>query len=374
MALPSVEIFRSNGNIVTTPTDQDGVSGFLYYTSGPETATLATLYSQADDANYTTSGSLLDYHIGEYFRFSDYPLYLSIVNSSPSTFSEVETLKNYASSQIRQCAVLNYESNFSSSHITALQTIANQVEEEQAPIQFIYTANYGTSGVAQFMDVTTLASEAVSYVISEDLSGEAASIRESTGKFVSNIGQLLGVVSLSQVQQDPGAVALFNLVGDANTENGFITGENITALSKTLLNSLDDKGYIFYTTYVGYPGVYFNGGSTCTSSSLSDFYLIEFNRVYNKAERDLRTAYTGQLNSNFYLQSNGTLSPASLQYYTQIGQQVLNAMIVNGNISSGTVTMDPTQKPLSNRTLYLVAEMVPIGVANTISVTLGFTA
>jgi hypothetical protein len=374
MSLPNVNFFRTDGAISRPPLSQDGISGFVFYTNGSETATTAKLFTELDALNYTNTGSVLDYHISEYFRFSSFPLYLKIVKSDPTNFSEVQSLKDFSNGELRQCAILNYRTNYSSSHITGLQTIADNCEAEYAPVQMLYTASLGssTSGTAlgSLVTLKTLDCPRVSYCIAEDLSGRASALRTSTSKFVSAIGTLLGMVSKTNVEKSIGWVRDNNIVGSEHSTVGFITGDAITSVSNTLQNTLHDYHYISFRKFVNNDGVFFNYGWTCAAS---DFSTIEYNRAYDKAFRNLRTVYLPEVNASIYVNKDGTISASAIQYFKKIGEDVMQGLKDAGNISDYSIDIDPTQQPIISGGLDVVAKIIPVGVASEIRIKLGFT-
>lgn len=376
MALPNVDIIRQNGQISRPPADADGISGFLFYTNGVETAVQAKLFTTLDALNYTTVTSVLYFHISEYFRLSTYPLYLSIVKNDPSDFNEIESLKNFSNGEIRQYATFNYRTAYTSSHITGLQAIAETIELEYAPGQMLYTGSIGsgTSGtaLASLTDLSTLQSPRVSFIIAEDLSGRAATIRSNTNKFVSAIGTCLGSVSKSSVEKSIAWVGNNNLVGTEMTTVGFINGVKLSDTSISLQNTLNGYHYISFRTVVDLSGVYWNYAWTCDTATTSDFSTIELNRVYDSAFRKLRSAYVPQINASIYVNKDGTITNNQIIYFKNIGEIVLQFMKDAGNISDFTIDIDPTQQPIIAGGLVIVATLIPVGVASEITIKMGY--
>ena len=118
---------------------------------------------------------------------------------------------------------------------------------------------------------------------------------------------------------------------------------------------------------------------TCTAYT-SDFAYIENVRTYDKALRNLNAAYLGPLGSPITLQSNGTLTNASVAYFEGVGETVLNAM-TSGNPNSGlpelsaySVAISPSQDVLATSNILVTISCIPTGSARTFTINLSFAA
>ncbi len=374
MALPNVDIIRSDGNITRSPATEDGISGLVEY--GTHGAGQYKIFQTSDALEFCSLTSSLYFHISEYFRFSTFPLYVQTVNSVPSTFSELVDLKNFSVGEIRNMGILNLRSTYTSSQITALQTVGVQCDTEYAPLYSIVLSSNlnSTTGLTDLVTLKTLASNKVSFNIAEDLTpgSPSAAVRTLLG-WCGSVGTQLGVLSLSTPGQNIAWVQNFNLVGAYLSVPGFITGDKLSAISKTQLDTLHGYHYTFFRRFVGgSQGVYFNFDWTCADEAITDFSEIRFNAVYSKAFRNLRTVLIPTVNSNLVLDDTGSMTLGTIIYFKTIGEGALQQMLVNQEISAFSIDIDPAQKPLTDNTVHIVARIIPTGCASYIEVTLGF--
>lgn len=373
MSLSNVTIKRSDGALSRPPASQDGVSGLVYYGTESSAGTSGTalyykIFTAKDSEVFTPSTSKLRYHINRYFKWSQSPLYICLVNATSTTFTEVVSLKDYANSEIRLMAVLNDKSVYSSTQLSALQTVATQCEAENAPLQIFYSAKI-TGNVSALPTIATINSR-VSFNIAESLTGQAKALKDAGATWIGSIGEMLGVKSLSKVSDSIAWYEKYNLIdGDEWAQAGFINGEAVNALSKTLLNTLDTYHYTFVIT----EGIYtvFNYGYTAIADT-SDYSTIENNTTYDAAFRNIRTALLPKVNSPLKVNSAGKLDFGVIQIFKALGAQALQTMKDNEEISDYEFDIDENQNVLSTSKLEIVAKIIPVGVAKAIEVTLGF--
>jgi len=314
-------------------------------------------------------------------------LYVSF-NKVPTgyTFSEVTALQSFSNGSIRQVAVYQNSKLFSTSDVSALNSIASTLEQQYyQPLSVLYTANFGTGSTSTYTNVSTLNSGFVSVVIGQDLGGTGYSLftgltsTSTTGATVSNIGSVLGSVSFAQVSDNIGWVGKFNLDGTnlfygtlENDSIGFIDGSLYRTYSPSALSALDANGYIFMNKQVGYVGSFNSSDNTCTSSS-SSYDSIHNNRTIDKAIRTLRVAYAPYLNSPLNFNGDGTLTSDTISAFESLGEDALQInMQSNNEISDLSVTIDPSQNVLSTGNLSISMSIIPIGCATTITVNIGF--
>jgi hypothetical protein len=370
MSLSKIDIIRQQGGLARPPLSQDGVSALVFFGS---TIDKSTKYFTTEDALADfTETDIEFYHIKQYFDYTQSPLYVSASTSGASDFSEIVDLKNFSNGEVRQYGVIDLITEYVSSQITALQAIGDQIENEYAPGQILYTAALPSGDTVE--DLTTLEgldSPRVSMIVSEDTTDEVLALRATYG-FVSTIGATLGTVSSASVHENIGWVSKFNITTSNYTDPGFIDGSLLTSKSLTFLNTLDDYKYIFIRSFVGNEGSYWNYSYTAASST-SDFGTIENNRVYDKSFRNLNILYLPELNSPIYVNSDGQLAGGTVKYLETVGQRALQPLQDAGELSAFSVEIDPKQNVLSTSTLQVIAKIVPVGVAKVIEIKLGYT-
>lgn len=386
MSLSNVNIEKINGGLARLNATTDGVSGLIHVQSGgtfnygtyklssPEDAVSASFLNITADT--IGGGQVLKYHIDQYFAKSDSPLYVKTITGT-STYAEIVSLKDYSVGEINQVAVIDYDKNFATATLQTIQTVVEQTEDEEAPLVALYLSKVSSATtISSLSDLKSLECDGVSFCIAEDMSTDsrALELKTSGATVVGAIGALLGTVSANQVHQDAGAVAINNLVdlsGEWQTP-GFITGELLSSVSKTLQNTLDTYHYIFARKFVGLSGSYFNFGWSAGLAT-SDFNTIENNRTYNKAFRLLRANLLPAVNGSLYVDKSGYLSIGTVKYFKTLCDSALQQMKNLGELSGFVVSIDPKQKPLSTNSIEIVCKIQPVGVAKSINVTLGFT-
>ena len=222
-------------------------------------------------------------------------------------------------------------------------------------------------------DLSGLASPNVSLVISQDGGNLGYQIYNATGRSISNLGAVLGLVSLAKVSDDIAWIGQYNIAGGA--ENDIVifgNGAALSAQSTSLLNTLNTYRYIFMIKKVGKAGTWVNDSHTCTTIS-SDYAYIENNRTINKAIRNLYIGYLDALNSPLLLNSDGTLQNTTVAYFEGLGNQSLDQMVRDTEISAKQVTVDPSQNVLTTSELAVSVDIVPVGVARNIKVKIKYT-
>ena len=315
------------------------------------------------------------YHISEYFRKQPQgDLYVAFY-TVPTTydFSDVATVQNYALGKIRQFAVYCDGTTYTSAKVQAAQTVADTLASEHMPCEMLITFNYAAATLSTLADLSGLGSANVSVIIGQDGFATGYRLYKATGRSITTLGAVLGLVSLSKVSDDIAWIGAYNIAGgDENDVAAFANGVLFTSSSTSLLNSLNTSRYIFLIKKIGKAGTWVNDSHTCSLTS-SDYAYIENNRTINKAIRNLYTGYLDSLNSPILLNSDGTLSDTSVAYFEGLGEQSLDQMVRDAEISAKSVTVDPSQNVLSTNKLTVAVSLVPVGVARNIVVKIKYT-
>ncbi|MCO7113877.1 DUF2586 family protein [Bacteroides uniformis] len=104
------------------------------------------------------------------------------------------------------------------------------------------------------------------------------------------------------------------------------------SLSPSLLDELDDKGYIFPIKYAGREnGIYISKDQTC---SHGDFRTIARNRTINKSRRAVRAALLPYVNSPLMVNpSTGFLAPSKITAFKTLIGDILAKMQAAQEIS-----------------------------------------
>ena len=380
MALANVNILRQDGGIARQSASQDGISGLIIYSTALSGYSGNYKLFTAQDGKDLFTGSTLneqiaEYHIDGYFNRSDDALYFKVIPSATTDFSEIVELKDFAEGEPRQYGVIDLETDFSTSRVSLLDTAANQLETEFAPGQVLYSAPI-TGTVENLTSLQLLSDPRVSVNIAEDATAGSvpADLRANSGAtFIGSIGQQLGDVSSVKVSTSIAYVREINLADFGYSNPGFIDGSVLKDKSKTFQDTLDTYHYTFIRKFVGLGGSYWNFAYTAVNDAQSDFNTIELNRTYDKAFRNIRTALLPEVCSPVLVDQDGNLSNGVVKYLESLAGAQLQFMQDANEISDYVVSIDPNQKVLQTNTIEVVAKIVPVGVAKTIEVKLGFT-
>lgn len=390
MALNDINFIKSPSGLGRPLTGEDHISGLVFYIadanlpSGFSTSDrIKQVFSisQAEGLGIAEGGantSILWYHINEYFKQNPKGnLFIGLFDTTSIDLSAVETLQNFSDGRINTIAVYNGGTAFATADVQTLQASATALDEAHKPVFIIYAADFqGVADYTTLTNLTTLQSPSVTVVLGEDGKGAGAALAISEGQSVTNIGALLGVISLANVHENVGWVGKFNISdGTENDVPALATGAAavlVKNLPEASLSDLRDKGYSFVRKHNGNTGTFFVDSFTCEISS-SDFRTIENNRVYNKAKKLVRTNVLPLLNSPLTINADGTLSEETIAVFKNAAKSGLDEMLVNNEISQKDVQIDPTQNVLSTSKIQINIRIIPRGVARYIEVNLGFT-
>jgi hypothetical protein len=325
------------------------------------------------------------YHIAEYFRIQPQGnLFVGIFTvPAPYVFTEVQTMQTYANGTIRQIGVYKDGAAFATADIQALQAVANTLKAAKQWISILYGADI--SGIADATSLTTLVglnSPNVTAVIGQDgqqtnqdgsiSSGLGYELFKAYGKSITCLGATLGAVSLSQVSECIGNPLEFNITnGTELAIPALANGQVVKQISPNLLTQLDAYRYVYLYKEIGDAGTYHQDSHTSVIQS-SDYAYIENVRTINKAERLLNTAYFPYKMYKWRLNSDGTLSDTSVAALENIGDESLNAMLTDGDLSDRATIVDPAQPVQSTGKIQVAVKLLAQPIGRNIEITIGF--
>ena len=342
------------------------------------TTTLDVTFTGTIDATPTTwaNGTAtikahLHYQVSEYFRIQPQgQLYVQSLATASADYNEIYEMQNVANGTIRQIAVVEKDV-FATSMVTTLQTKVNLIDSEYKYTSVLLGADFSSLSYTTLPSLS-LNSNKVSVVLGADGGNVGNNISKAIGKSCTAVGACLGAVSLAKVSDSIGWIAKFNVgLGKELDTLKLATGDLLTSLSLSALNALNNLGYIFLRKQLGIQGSYFVDSNTCIVAS-SDFAKIENNRTIDKAKRVVRTALLPELNSPIVLNAGGTIKDTTISYLEGLCETALDELIRNTEISAYDVVINPAQNVLSTSEIVVSISIVPVGVARTITVNIGF--
>lgn len=384
----SLKIERQNGNVPKSVVGEDHVSGFIAYLAEAEipegfktdhvqavsTINAAEALGIKDDAE-SWGVRVLHYQLSEIFRVNpSISLYVGIFTKPTNyKFTEIKTVQNFASGRIRQLAIWCGDKEFSSDDVTAIQGVADALDEENAPLSVLYAPKVAAVR-SMPADVAGANQCRVSVVIAQAGSGTGAELyadeaNSETKASVSAIGVVLGLLSAAAVHQSISWVKNFPT---GVSMPAFGDGTLYRDLDKALVEQLDSGRYLFFVTHIGQAGSYVNDSHTMDSAT-SDYAMIESVRTMDKAVRGIRTYLIPELGGNIYIDTDtGKMQAYSVSHLETTANKALEDMEKAGELSGYRVEIDPEQDVLSTGEVEIVIRQVAVGVMRKIKVKIGF--
>lgn len=385
--MQKLTIQRTNGNVPRTLAGEDHISGLLFYHSTLPSGFSTTDRIKAVSSIETAEGlgitadaqdwgiRVLHYQLTEIFNLNPaISLYLGIFApaSGASTFAEIKKLQNFAGGKIRQIGVWNGAVALTVTDLIALQSVRTALEQQDKPLSILYAPK--VADVTQLpQDIAGSNRNGVSVVIGQDGAGTAAALYADASNenhvSVTAIGDLLGIVSKASVHESIAWVEKFptNIALPA-----FADGTLLRDLDSAVVEALDAARYLFFVTYDGIAGAFFNDSHTM-DSAISDYANIENVRTMDKAVRGIRTYTLPKLGRPLKVDaSTGKLETYVVEDLQLTASHALEAMEKAGELSGYSVEIDPNQNVLATSTVEMVIKNVAVGVMRKLSIKIGY--
>lgn len=349
------------------------------------------------------------YHISEFFRNSGNidgagRLYVMFADCSLS-WDAVEVMQRASGGTINQLGIWSEQplwkmngtsEKYNLNLVKGLNDKAVALAAQNQPLSIVLSANPSNTGAdtaeGKKVDLNKIPScicesSRVSCVLGQAHCEPVSTMQKcnTNNTPVGFLGAVLGCLAKANVQESIAWVKMFNLFadnfqeielgfGDINMtdEEEFISLNLYESLSPTLLDDLDDKGYIFPIKYAGKEnGVYISKDQTCSNG---DYRTIARNRTINKSRRAVRTTLLPYVNSPLMVNpATGFLAPSKISAFKTLISDILSGMQKSQEISGYSVNIDANQNVLVNDTLKISYVIVPVGVATKIFVEEGLS-
>ena len=346
----------------------------------PNTTLSTTVGGTVTFTNTNFSGGIASnidpmyYHISEYFRANpsgDLWVMVMTGTSSSSSYSEIVTLQNTSIGKLRQVGIYE-QTAFSYLNLASIQTQISACITNNRPLEAFYTSDISSiTNLATLYDLQTLNAPNVTVSIGQDGANEGYRLWKAGAKTIASVGLLLGATSKAKVNQSTAWVQNFNMSNVEMDTLAFGNGTLLTTISDALSDNIDSKGYNFLKKYVGNGGSYFNNNYTSISHT-SDYSNVSNNRTIHKAARQVRNAMVPSIAAPVYFNADGSIALYSIGFFKATCDTALAQMQTDGEISQYKTIINANQNVLATRTLNISLEIVPVGVANVINITLGF--
>lgn len=359
--------------------------------TGTSTGTITQQFGTGSGGATTGVASRCDvwyYHISEFFGMQpNGKLWVQIL-ASVNNSADIITLQTAADGECRRIGVFDVTAKTAAQVTTQLGLLQAQADTLFAAYQ--PTAIMLAPNIKAISDLSTLdnlqstaTAKSCYCVISQDGAADGAQLYVNSGFSVSNIGCILGTSSLADVSQDIGEVGAFNISnGSENNIPAFTNGTLVSAVSSSLLDTLDSYRYGFCVKYTGYPGTYINNDWTAIVST-SDYNRLSRILTIYKVEREQYIALLPLLKSRIYLNADGTMTTVTLNQYFSAAEPSITTMVRDGDLSPGNLTgtslttgvvqISPTQDVQSQGYIAITYNLLAVNIADNINVTLQFT-
>lgn len=340
------------------------------------------------------------YHIREFFRMSGGvnatgKLYVMFADCS-NNWDAVEVMQRAAGGMISQLGIWTeqplWKANGSADKynlnlVKGLNDVAEGLASQNQPLSIVLSANPSNTGAdtteGRRIDLNRIPTcicdaSRISCIFGQACNDTISLMQLRNGNHtpVGFLGAVMGAIAKANVQESIAWVKQFNLFtddfqeielgfGDINldeTEESFRSLNRYESLSPSLLDDLDDKGYMFPIKYAGREnGIYISKDRTCSDG---DYRTIARNRTINKSRRAVRAALLPYVNSPLMVNpSTGYLAPSKISAFKTLIGDILAKMQADQEISGYAVTIDSNQNVLVDDTLRISYVLVPVGVA-----------
>lgn len=382
-----ITINKGQGGLSRVLPGEDHYTGIQFYGTAPSSwladgntyKAIASLKA-AEDLGISKTGAntkVLWYHVSEFFRVQPNSILWVNISTAPEdeedyTFNEVKALQSAADGRLRQIGVYAPIA-LATAQVNLLQNRAEELYNEFMPAVVVYASDIsGVTSLSSLPDMRSLTAHYVAICIGQSGKGRGKELFDELDVSITCLGAMLGVISKSNVHENIGWVAQFDVSGGELDVPAFANGDAVKGKTNAELQAISDKGYCFIYKEVGINGTYFYDSPTAVAIT-NDYAYIESNRVIDKAVRGVRANILPQLKSPLYVDATtGKLAPDTIAYFETLAARPLEQMDKDGSVSGYGVFVDPDQNVNSSSKLVVNIRLIPVGVAREIEVNIGF--
>lgn len=394
--LPRVKILFENGRLGGMSPNSDGTMGLaITATAVPGKFELAKAYvlRSTDDlsdlgitSSDTDANAFLYKTVKEFYAEGGDGLELWVMGFPPTVKQSdmVDKTKDYAKKLIQaaageiKCLAVAFQpatgytptiQNGLDSDLTAAMLNAQLLAEwaadtMYAPLFVILEAREFTGNAVDLPDLSTHQYNRVGVLLGDTVSGSKGAA----------IGLLAGRIAKNPVQRHIGRVK----DGAANSVTAYIGSQSATLAD---VETIYNKGFISFRTFVGKSGYYFNDDNLATSAT-DDYRSIARRRTIDKAFRVAYDTMLNELNEEIPVTAEGKLVPAlAKSWETAVETAIIGQMTAEGNLGVDTTdandtgvtcSIDTNQNVVSGGKIEMILRVRPYGYAKYIDVKLGF--
>ena len=328
--------------------------------------------------------AIFHYQIAEFFRMNPLGiLFFSIkfddsAQSASAYNTQVKSdglsVLNAFKGNARQTLVYNPYRTFATSTLDALKTLRTTLLNQYTPSIFGYVGAYSGALSAQ-TNLRALSDDGVACIIGQSGSGVGYEKSKTQQTIIGAGGTWLGTQSAAAVSQSIAEVQAFNISDGTEFETPeFFDGTDFITISQALADQLHDYGYSFVLKFKGgFNGSYWNSGC-CAVSPSSDYAYTEDCRTIDKAIRQTYLSILPLLNAKNTVNSDGTLSTASIAGYNEKVDQALDSMVRDQDLSGFSRVVSTTAVVATTGIVPINIKLLKSPIGREIDITIGFVA
>ena len=238
------------------------------------------------------------------------------------------------------------------------QALAQHFEKKYMPFRIVVSGNSWNGKVADLTNFSENELNKVACFIGNDDKEKEASV----GLFLGKITKIPVQRKIHRVK-DGSVLPLVAYFTDGTTIDS----------KADQWDALDDKGYIFFRTFVGRSGYYFSGDNTLTKPT-DDFKSLCNGLVMDKAMLLSYGVLVEELSDEVLLSEHGSIHPAIIKgWQTKLESTLQSQMVSQGELSAVKIDIDPKQRVLQTGKVVIGIKLLPVGYADFIEVNIGFT-
>ncbi len=386
MGLPTVNITLDNGAIGGTPASDDGIAGLILTgatVSGTNKVTTGNAYGifSLNEAitlgiEETGSNAYAYSHIKEFYDTAGTgsELWIMLTTATITMEDMLDKRKTYApvlldasKGKIRKLGV----SRKSATGVTISNGLDGDVDK--ALIKGQVLANEYATNFKPFRFL----------VDGKDFNGTAGDLKDYHTASFNRGGVLIGATSASKNSGLGFAIGYMASLpvqrkisrvknGALPISDAYFSDTKDTETYENAWNSIHDKGYIFFRTFVGKSGYFFNDDPTATAL-IDDYASFTRGFVIDKALVLTYLTYVEEIADEIEVDDDGKLNAALIK---DLQGKVENAielqMVAASEASAVRAIIDPNQNILATGKLNILVRVRPVGYKNFIDVLLGF--
>ncbi len=384
----SILFTKTDGNLQNRLTNEDHISGLLFYGQVAPSGFGGEFYKQFFSIKEAEAlGILADnaykvvhYHISEYFRINPQSeLWVAMLLTTTTETNAILAFQNASEGRMRQLGVMYPTDTLITTLLTVIAELQSQAMlcyNEEMPLHIVYAPQMPDNLViATLPNLRNGVSNYVSVLISQDGAAKGATLFRELDYSISCIGACLGAISRANVHENIGWVRKFNVASAELDVPALSNGLLFKAvfITEAAIDAVSNKGYILLRKHRGTSGTYFND-SHVANAFTSDFTYIEHNRTIDKAIRGIRTFLRPEFNRPLYVNVAGQLRPDLVGYLESRAKAPVEAMFNDGELSNFELTIDPNDVVTTTNKVVVKIKLQPVGVNRVMEVFIGFTA